>query len=76
MSRWIRALDGLPLTDEARSAILGQTGIMGRTLAGVIAYERGDWDKAHCPGVDDTQLAGIYLDAVVASDEMWARVSG
>lgn len=69
------ALEGLPLSDEARSAILGRTGIMGRTLAGVIAYEQGDWERAHCPGVSDGQLAAIFRDAVVASDEMWARVS-
>jgi len=69
------ALEALPLSDDARDAILASTGIMGRTLAGVIAYERGDWDNAHCPGVDDGQLAAIYRDAVVSSDEMWARVS-
>lgn len=69
------ALEALPLSDDARDAILASTGIMGRTLAGVIAYEQGDWDNAHCPGIDDGQLAAIYRDAVVSSDEMWARVS-
>jgi EAL and modified HD-GYP domain-containing signal transduction protein len=69
------ALEALPLSEEARTAILDHAGIMGRTLAGVIAYERGDWGNAHCPGVDDAQLAAIFRDAVVASDEMWARIS-
>lgn len=69
------ALEALPLSDEVHDAIVSHTGLMGKTLAGVIAYERGDWDNARCPGVDSGQLAAIFRDAVVSSDEMWAHVA-
>lgn len=69
------ALDALPLSPEIREAVAEQTGVMGETLRGVIAYEQADWENAHCPGVSDGQLAAIFRDAVVASDEMWSKVS-
>lgn len=69
------ALNALPLTPEVREAVADRTGVMGETLRGVIAYEEGDWDNAYCPGVTDGQLAAIFRDAVVASDEMWSKVS-
>lgn len=69
------ALEALPLSSEAHDAIANREGIMGRTLAGVIAYEQGDWENARCPGVNDGQLASIFREAVVASDEMWSRIT-
>lgn len=69
------AIEALPLSPEVREAISEGTGVMGETLQGVIAYERGDWENAHCPGVTNEQLAAIFRDAVVDSDEMWSRVS-
>lgn len=70
-----RALDALPLSGEVKEAIRGGSGIMGQTLRGVVAYEHGDWENAHCPGVSDGELAAIFREAVVSSDEMWSRVS-
>lgn len=69
------ALEALPLSTDVRDAIVDSDGVMGETLRGVIAYERADWDNAHCPGVDEAQLAAIFRDAVISSDEMWARIS-
>jgi EAL and modified HD-GYP domain-containing signal transduction protein len=69
------ALEALPLSTDVHDAVATREGIMGRTLAGVIAYEQGDWDNARCPGVDDAQLAAIFREAVVASDEMWSRIT-
>ena len=69
------ALIALPLKGDVREAIIDGAGPMGKTLRGVIAYERGDWENARCPGVSDGQLAAIFRDAVVSSDEMWSRVS-
>jgi len=69
------ALEALPLSVEVHDAVALKQGVMGETLAGVIAYEQGDWDNASCPGVDDAELAAIFRDAVVSSDEMWARVT-
>ncbi|MCP3996454.1 MAG: HDOD domain-containing protein [bacterium] len=69
------ALEALPLSVEVHDAVALREGVMGETLAGVVAYEQGDWDNARCPGVDDVELAAIFRDAVVASDEMWSRIS-
>ena len=70
-----KALDALPLSGEVKEAILDGSGIMGQTLRGVVAYEHADWENAHCPGVSDGELAAIFREAVVSSDEMWSRVS-
>ncbi|MCP4306119.1 MAG: HDOD domain-containing protein [bacterium] len=69
------ALEALPLSGEVHDAVALHEGVMGRTLAGVIAYEKGDWENARIPGIDDAQLAFAFRDAVVSSDEMWARIS-
>lgn len=69
------ALDALPLSPEIREAVTDYSGVMGKTLRGVIAYEQGDWDNAQCPGISDGQLAAIFREAVVASDDMWSKVS-
>lgn len=69
------ALEALPLSGEVREAVTDRIGYMGETLRGVIAYEQGDWENAHCPGVTGGQLAAIFREAVVASDEMWSKVS-
>jgi EAL and modified HD-GYP domain-containing signal transduction protein len=69
------ALEALPLSAETRDAVVLRSGVMGQTLRGVVAYEQADWENAHCPGVSDTELAAIFRDAVVLSDEMWSRIS-
>ena len=69
------ALEALPLSPDIHAAVARREGVMGETLAGVIAYEQADWDNAKCPGIDDAELAAIFRDAVVASDEMWSRIT-
>lgn len=60
-------LDALPLTEETRAALLRREGPMGEALAGVVAYERGDFDAVErlLPGVSMTEL---YLAAVDWAD--------
>jgi EAL and modified HD-GYP domain-containing signal transduction protein len=60
-------LDALPLTEETRAALLRREGPMGEALAGVVAYERGDFDAVErlLPGVAMTEL---YLAAVHWAD--------
>lgn len=62
------AIDGLPLADEVRAALLERTGPMGDALTAVLAYERGDLAAATraAPGVP---LADLYLSAVAWADE-------
>lgn len=65
-----QVLDPLPLTDDARAALLGHEGAMGDALAAVLAYERGQLDEVErrVPGVPMIEL---YLAALA-----WADAAG
>jgi c-di-GMP-related signal transduction protein len=60
-------VDGLPLTEAARAALLERRGPMGDALAATIAYERGELDvvAARAPGV---AVADLYLSALAWAD--------
>ena len=62
-----QVIEALPLTDEARSALVDHDGPMGAALAAVIAYEHGDLQTVaqRLPGV---LLGDLYLDAVGWAD--------
>jgi EAL and modified HD-GYP domain-containing signal transduction protein len=61
-------LASLPLSSEIAEALLTGGGPHGRTLAAIIAHERGRFDEAAAlmPGVD---LAGAYVDAVAWAND-------
>jgi EAL and modified HD-GYP domain-containing signal transduction protein len=61
------ALLVLPLADEVKQALIEHEGLMGTVLDCAIAYERADWDKAKCPGLDDKTIREAYLSSVVAT---------
>jgi EAL and modified HD-GYP domain-containing signal transduction protein len=59
----------LPFSDDLRQAILAYDGPHGRTLAAVIALERGAFDAA-ADALDDAEtLQAAYLEAVRWADE-------
>lgn len=62
-----QAIDGLPLSDEARAALLEHRGPMGDALLATIAYERGRLDVVaeRAPGLP---LGDLYLSAVAWAD--------
>lgn len=62
-----QVLDALPLTEEARAALLRHEGPMGDALAAVVAYERGDLAEVErrLPGL---AVAELYLAAVGWAD--------
>lgn len=64
------ALLVLPLADNVKHALIEHEGLMGTVLECVTAYERADWDKAKCPGLDDKSLRDAYLRSVVATRSM------
>jgi EAL and modified HD-GYP domain-containing signal transduction protein len=70
-----KALAALPLSPEIAAAIISFGGIMGEVLEGVIAYEEGDWERAHVLGITDDVLATAFETATVETDKAWARVS-
>ncbi len=65
-------LDNMPLSMDIIEALLGQANHPRAVLDTVIAYERGQWDKADASmaqlGLADVSCADIYADAL-----RWAR---
>jgi len=70
-----KVLASLPLSPEIVDAIVSSGGIMGEVLKGVIAYEAGDWQRAHIVGINDDVLASAFETATVETDKVWARIS-
>ncbi len=67
-----RVLAQLPLAQEVTSALLRGEGSYGRALLTVLAYERGQWDRA-CRAAESIaadDLASHYTEAV-----QWARTA-
>lgn len=62
-----QAIDGLPLSEQARAALLEHRGPLGDALAATLAYERGRLDVVaeRAPGV---ALPDLYLSAVAWAD--------
>ena len=61
----------LPLSGELAKGLLRGEGGIGEVLACVLAYERGDWERVVCPGVEQEGIAKAYLEAV-----RWATGAG
>jgi EAL and modified HD-GYP domain-containing signal transduction protein len=57
-------LQDLPLAQPLKDVLLNRTGIMGDALNCIEAYERCDWSKAICPGLDQRAIREAYLSGV------------
>jgi EAL and modified HD-GYP domain-containing signal transduction protein len=57
-------LHDLPLTRQLKDVLLNRTGVMGDALNCIEAYERCDWSKATCPGLDQRAIREAYLSGV------------
>lgn len=65
-----QALQSLALAPAVRDAVLAREGPIGRALAAVEAWERGEWDAVAAAGYDDPALVrAAYLDAVAWGEE-------
>ena len=53
-------VEGLPFDERVSGALLDQSGELGALLAGVLAFERGDFDRCESYGLDLLELAEIY----------------
>jgi EAL and modified HD-GYP domain-containing signal transduction protein len=71
-----QALRGLPLAVEIVDAIASGNGVMGELLRGVVAYEKGDWSRAHIIGIDDAVVSDAFRKSMVEVDEVWSQVDG
>ena len=59
-----KALELLNLTEEVQAALLDHAGLMGSALHCVLAYEKGQWEEAHCRKLDHETIRDAYLNAV------------
>jgi c-di-GMP phosphodiesterase len=61
-------VDGLPLSEETRSALLGQDNASRRVLDAVIMHERGAWAQAEAAaeraGISAADVAAAHADAI------------
>ena len=61
------ALRVLPLADSVKDALLEHNGLMGVVLACVKAYERADWERACCAGLDEKTVRDAYFSSVAST---------
>jgi c-di-GMP phosphodiesterase len=57
-------LEELPFDDRTRHALSDRVGPEGRILAGVLAYESGDFETCSTSGVSLLDIARAYRDAI------------
>lgn len=57
-------IEGLPLTENIRSALIHYEGELGKILRCVLAYEDGDWENATYDGLSINDIRDCYLDAL------------
>jgi len=67
-----QAVEALPLSDEVMAALLDGDGPQGDILTRVLAYERGELERAVAPPLDPGPVSDAYVDAVTfASSTMF-----
>lgn len=64
-----KILESLPFTDEIRRALLQQEGLYGEALSCAIAYEKGDFLRAHFDRLAPSQMTDIYLASARWADQ-------
>lgn len=57
-------IEGLPLTENIRSALIRYEGDLGKILRCVLAYESGDWENANYENLSNNDIRDCYLDAL------------
>lgn len=57
-------IEGLPLTENIRTALIRREGELGKILNCVLAYESGDWKNAHYDKLTINEVRDCYLDAL------------
>lgn len=63
-------IEGLPLSENIRAALIRHEGELGKILHCVLAYESGDWKNANYNKLSINEVRECYLDALT-----WASSS-
>ncbi|HXX93580.1 MAG TPA: HDOD domain-containing protein, partial [Planctomycetota bacterium] len=67
----LEVLQDLPLSEEVRQALLGQTGGLGKILGLTLAYERAEWDRIPVL-MDKLRLDVLKIPVVYRESVSWA----
>ena len=62
-------IEGLPLTENIRTALIRHEGEPGKILKCVLAYESGDWKQAKYNELNVDQIRECYLNALSWASE-------
>ena len=57
-------IEGLPLAENIRAALIRHEGELGKILRCILAYESGDWDNAGYNKLNIDEIRDCYLDAL------------
>jgi len=57
-------IEGLPLTETIRAALIRREGELGKILSCVLAYESGDWKNVSYDTLNINQIRDCYLNAL------------
>jgi c-di-GMP phosphodiesterase len=63
-----KAVAGLPLTGEVKSALISKSGSIGQALRCTVAYENADWDEVQFYGMSPGPIRDAYVQSIG-----WAR---
>lgn len=69
-------LDKLPFTDDVRRALLEHEGPYGEALLCVLAYEKGDFNRARFDRLSPSQMTDAYVAAARWADESTRVMKG
>ena len=62
-------IEGLPLTENIRAALIRHEGELGKILNCVLAYESGDWENANYENLSANDIRECYLEALNWSND-------
>lgn len=69
-----KALDGIFLTQDVKSALISEEGDLNLILQLVYFYEKGSWEKvrdlSNEINIDEEEISQHYMDAIVYCDEL------
>lgn len=70
-----KILESLPFTEDIRQGLLEHTGPYGEALACVIAYEKGDFLRAHFDRLAPSQMTDAYVSSAHWADQSASSMS-
>lgn len=69
-----KVLESLPLTEDLNQALMEHKGQMGILLAGVIAYESGEWGEVDALDTKPGTIRDAYFSAIAWASEISRKV--